>query len=83
METDEIKKLIKDNKYTTKGKFVDGNVSKRFKSPIWSVCDEIYDENNKKVPEAVYCVKCKTVFKYHARKLGTSTILNHGCILYR
>lgn len=80
MSLNEIRQKIKDNVYTTKGKFVDGNVSKRFKSPIWSVCDEIWNENNEKLPNAIYCVKCQNVFKYDARSNGTTQILNHGCL---
>lgn len=77
---DEIRQKIRDNLYTTKGKFVDGNVSKRFKSPIWGICDEIYDESNQKITNAIFCVKCKMVFKYDTRSNGTSQILNHGCL---
>lgn len=81
MPLNEIRQKIKENLYTTKGKFVDGNCSsKRFKSPIWSVCDEIFDENNEKISTAVYCVKCQTVFKYDVRSNGTSQILKHGCL---
>lgn len=77
---DEIKKKILANEYTTKNKFAEGNVSKRFKSVIWTICDEIFDESNQKLTSAVFCTKCKTVFKYNSRSIGTTTIKNHGCL---
>lgn len=77
---DEIKKKILANEYTTKNKFLESNVSKRFKSPIWAICDVIFDENDTKVTHAVFCTKCKNVFKYNSRSNGTSQILNHGCL---
>lgn len=81
METlDEIRLKIKSAVYKTKNKFIEGNHSKRFKSPIWSICDDIYDENDVKIPNAVFCTKCKNTFKYNSRSHGTSTILNHACL---
>lgn len=79
-ELSTIRQKIKDNLYTTKGKFADGNVSKRFKSPIWSVCEVIFDEDQNQVPNVVYCFKCTVVFKYNTRSNGTTQILNHGCL---
>lgn len=80
MDHDEIRKKINENVYSTRDKLLEGNASKRFKSPIWSICHEILDEDGKLVPQAIYCIKCKRVFKYNSRSNGTTQILNHGCL---
>lgn len=76
-ELDEIRRKINDNIYSTRNKITDGNASKRFKSPIWTICHEIVDEEEKPVPQAVYCTKCKRVFKYNSISNGTTQILNY------
>lgn len=78
MSLEDVLERVKIGDYSTRDKFHNGT-SKRFKSAIWTVCHEIYDELGEKVQNVVYCTKCEKVFKY-SRTHGTTTILNHGCL---
>lgn len=77
---EEIQIKIRAGEFKTRSKFSDGRASKRFKSPIWKCCNEITDQNDQLVKEAIYCVRCSRVFKYNPRSNGTTQILNHGCL---
>lgn len=78
MSLEDVLERVKIGDYSTRDKFHNGT-SKGFKSAIWTVCHEIYDELGEKVQNVVYCTKCEKVFKY-SRTHGTTTILNHGCL---
>lgn len=74
-----IKKKLDDGIYSSRSKLY-GNASKRFKSPIWEIVNEILDENRDLVKNAVVCTKCNKVFVYNSNSHGTSHILKHSCM---
>lgn len=76
---DEIRLKIRDGIFKTRNKLYEGQ-SKRYKSKIWTVCDEILDDAGNVVKYAIHCKKCDKVFKYDSKSVGTSTILYHGCL---
>lgn len=48
-------------------------------STVWSVFDEIFDDNGTMVPNFVYCKKCRTI-KYIKSTATTTQLLRHSCV---
>lgn len=55
--------------YTTKSKS-ETETAKRFKSDIWSIFHEIFNERNELVKDFVICSVCNEVMKYDPKGTG-------------
>lgn len=71
-----IKKNIKEKLYRTKLK--SPSTKKKFRSSVWTVFENIYDETNEQL-DYVNCKHCMAVLPYNAKTLGTKHLLNPHC----